>query len=194
MNEEVIEAIESELPKSSEWTEVILHAKNLRMIAKSCGRIFVGSEACKSDAYLHCATNFHFQVAHAIAAIDKLPEFLRPTIAPRLPQIKKVLSLMGEAVEDLRPFVQSRVREAKENSVDFQNQKPDDMLQWMIESVDEIGPKQEREITTEQLFISFSAINSTTQFVSLAYVIPSSSCFRGPELICLQLLYARQQA
>ena len=167
MREEVVDAMASELPDSSDWTETTIHDKILRIVAKSTGRIFIGPECCREETYVEGSTNFITDLAHASAEINKIPWYLRPFKAPRLASVKLVRNRMKDFADILEPVIRKRKQEAAKLGDDYQ--KPDDMTQWMIESVDRIGDKEVMDIALEQAGISFSAVNSTTQHTSLAF-------------------------
>ncbi|GJC82663.1 cytochrome P450 monooxygenase ATR2 [Colletotrichum liriopes] len=64
----------------------------------------------------------------------------------------------------LRPVVEAR-RKAAEGS---NYQKPDDMLQWMMESQKKFGQKEDRELARYELAISAAAIHTTTVTITNA--------------------------
>jgi cytochrome P450 len=168
----------SELPSSSEWTETTIHDKLLRIVAKSTGRIFIGPECCRDETYIEGSTNFIADMAKAAAEINKIPWLLRPFKAPRLPMTKLVRGRMQKFADILEPVIRKRKQDAAEQGDDYQ--KPDDMTQWMIESVDKIGDKEVMDIALEQAGISFSAVNSTTQHTSLAFFTLAANPELGP--------------
>lgn len=178
MREEVVEAMASELPSSSEWTETTIHDKLLRIVAKSTGRIFIGPECCRDETYINGATNFINDLYLASTEIGKIPWLLRPFKAPRLPTTKLVRDRMKNFADILEPVIRKRKQDAAEQGDDYQ--KPDDMTQWMIESVDRIGDKEVMDIALEQAGISFSAVNSTTQHTSLAFFTLAANPELGP--------------
>ena len=166
MQEEVIEAMNSELPNTAEWTETTILDKLLDIVAMSSGRIFIGPECCRDPTYINGSTNFITDLARATKQIRSLPKFLRPIIAPRLAITKLVRQRMRQFVDILEPVIHARKQAAIDQGSDYQ--KPDDMTQWMIDTVDKVGQKEVVDIAMEQTMISFSAVNSTAQFTSLA--------------------------
>lgn len=132
----------------------------------SSGRIFIGPECCRDPTYINGSTNFITDLASATSQIRKLPRLLRPVLAPRLPITKLVRRRMRQFVDILEPVIWARKKAAEEQGSDYQ--KPDDMTQWMIDTVDKVGHKEVVDIAMEQTVVSFSAVNSTAQFTSLA--------------------------
>lgn len=156
--DEVVEAMNLELPQTSDWTEVNINNKLLRIVAMVSGRVFVGPELCREEAYLDAAINYTIDVMTAVTIVTFIPRLLRPIVCPFLPQIKKLNQRIQEADDFLRPIVAARVEAAK----DPEYEKPDDMLQWIIDSQERFGDKDDKELAKMQLGISFAAIHTTT--------------------------------
>lgn len=155
-----------ELPQTSEWTEVNIHDKLLRIVAMASGRIFVGSGLCRDEAYLDAAINYTLDLMAAVRVIHDVPVWIRPFVASSLPQVKKLQTRIQEADNFLRPVVAAR-RSAGENP-DYQ--QPDDMLQWLMDAQKKFGAKDDRALAKDQLGISFAAIHTTTMTTTNAYV------------------------
>jgi len=158
ISDEVVEAIRNELPRSSEWTEVKIMEKLMRIIAMASGRVFVGPELCRNEDYIDSAINYTVDVLKAIQKVSTIPPWIRPFLAPRRPEVRRVQRRITEAVDFLKPIVQSR----REASQDPEYQKPDDMLQWMIDAQEKSGDKDNNNLARYQLAISFAAIHTTS--------------------------------
>ncbi|KAK2026053.1 cytochrome P450 [Colletotrichum zoysiae] len=158
ISDEVTEATRIELPQSGEWTEVKIMGKLMRIIAMASGRVFVGPELCRNEEYLDAAINYTVDLMKAIRKVSTIPPWIRPFLAPRKPEVRRVHRRIVEAVEFLKPVVKSR-REASE---DPYYQKPDDMLQWMIDAQEKTGDKDDKKLAKYQLGISFAAIHTTS--------------------------------
>ncbi|OLN88210.1 Ent-kaurene oxidase 1 [Colletotrichum chlorophyti] len=158
LSEEVVEALRIELPQSNEWTEVNITDKLLRVIAMASGRVFIGPELCRNEEYLDAAINYAVDLMTAIRAVADIRPWMRPFTAGSKPEVKKLQRRVQEADRFLRPVVKAR-REAAMNP-DYQ--KPDDMLQWMMDAQSKFGKKGDEELARYQLSISFAAIHTTT--------------------------------
>ena len=146
-----------ELPQSSEWTEVYIFAKLLRIVAMVSGRIFVGPELCRDERYLDAAINYTVDLVNAAHEVAAISQWLRPFLAPFHPSVAKVQKRVAEAVALLKPVVIER-QEAARNGVE----KPDDMLQWLIDDQVAQGQTDAKALAKMQLGISFAAIHTTT--------------------------------
>lgn len=158
ISDEVVEAMRNELPRSSEWTEVKIMGKLMRIIAMASGRVFVGPELCRNEDYIDSAINYTVDLLKAIQKVSTIPPWIRPFLAPRRPEVRKVQRRITEAVDFLKPIVQVR----REASKDPEYQKPDDMLQWMIDEQEKSGDKDNNNLARYQLAISFAAIHTTS--------------------------------
>ncbi|KAH6693552.1 ent-kaurene oxidase [Plectosphaerella plurivora] len=158
ISEEVINAMALELPQSSEWEEVDMNKKLLRIVGIISGRIFVGPELCHDDRYLDVAINYTIDVMIAVYVVGMVPPWMRPWVAPRLPMVKKLERRIREADEFLRPVVKERRAAMSDPNYEV----PDDMLQWIINSQKDLKMSDDKEIAQLQLGVSMAAIHTTT--------------------------------
>ncbi|CAG9942697.1 unnamed protein product [Clonostachys rosea f. rosea IK726] len=158
IHSEVVDSMRLELPQSSTWTDINLNSKLLRIVAMASGRIFVGPELCRDEGYLDAAINYTIDLMIAVHVVAFMPVWLRPILGPIIPPVRKVHRRVKEADEFLRPVVTAR-REAEKLPG---YKKPDDMLQWIMNSQDKFGVKDDKELAFNQLGVSFAAIHTTT--------------------------------
>ncbi|KAH8651174.1 cytochrome P450 [Xylariales sp. PMI_506] len=173
--DEVAETMRIEMPETTEWTEVNINSKLLRVVAMVSGRIFVGPELCRDERYLDAAINYTVDMMIAVYAITLIPSWLRPLLAPILPPVKKLNRRIKEADAFLRPVVAARREAAEEPG----HQKPDDMLQWIMDSQQKFGEKNDEELARYQLSVSFAAIHTSTLVATNAFYTLAAM----PELI-----------
>jgi hypothetical protein len=91
-------------------------------------------------------------------AVQSLPPWQRPFLASRLPEVKRLQTRIAEAHAFLQPVVDGR----REASKDPTYEKPDDMLQWLIDGQDKFTDKNSQNLAIVQLGLSFAAIHTTT--------------------------------
>ena len=132
--------------------------KIMRVVAIASGRVFVGPELCRNEDYLGVSVNYTLDLLEAVNAVSGIYPWFRFFLAARTPEVKKVRQSIDDADKVLRPVVTAR-REAARN-IDYQ--KPDDMLQWIMDSQSKFGQKNDRELARIQLNTSFAAIHTTT--------------------------------
>ncbi|KAK2025270.1 cytochrome P450 [Colletotrichum zoysiae] len=163
---EVSSAVRSQFPQSGgAWSEVNIMEKVMRTVAIVSGRIFIGPELCHDEAYLNVSINYTIDLMAAIQAVAAIPPYLRPFLAARRPEVKKVQHRIAEADEFLKPVIEARRKRATENP-DYQ--KPDDMLQWMMDLQHKYGQKKDKELARYQLAVSAAAIHTTTAMITNA--------------------------
>ncbi|KAK2753207.1 ent-kaurene oxidase [Colletotrichum kahawae] len=157
---EVTHAIDTELPPCKDWTEVPINNKLFRIVAMASERVFVGPELCRNEAYLDTAINYTVDMVNAVLGVMSLPAWRRRFSSRRLPEVKKLFQRFEEAEDFLGPVVTAR-RDAMSNA-DYE--KPDDMLQWLIDAQDKSknGSRNDAELAIWQLGASFTAIHTTT--------------------------------
>lgn len=158
--DEVTDAIRAEFPQSTDWAQVNISSKLVRIVAKTSGRIFVGPDLCRDETYLDAAVNYTLDMTATIQAVGFIAPWLRPFLASRAPQVKKLHHRFQQADDFLRPVVTARrqIAQGDRNEKD----KPDDMLQWLMDSQDKFGQQSDRAISKYQLSLTFAAIHTTT--------------------------------
>lgn len=157
VHEEVREVLDLEIPLEKDWKEVNIHHALLRIIGMVSGRIFIGPELSRTEKYLDAAINYTMEVMSVQRAAQKLRPWLRPFLATRLPESKKLNQRIQEAEEFLGPVIKARLEAAIDDS-----EKPFDMLQWLIEEQPKFDDKNSRNLARVQLGLTFAAIHTTT--------------------------------
>jgi cytochrome P450 len=158
ISEEVDEALVLEMSSCDDWTPTNIYAKLLRIVAIVSGRIFVGRELSRSEEYLDAAINYTMDVVAAQRAVNELTPWTRFYKAPYLPQVQKLDQRIREADNFLRPIAKARRDAANDPSAE----KPDDMLQWLLDEQEKSGQHDDKQLAEFQLGISFAAIHTTT--------------------------------
>ena len=151
-------AIQDELPRCSDWTPVLIYPKLVNIIAKVSGRIFVGPELCRNAEYLDTAINYTTELVNAIQAVKRMKPWLRPFLASRLPEVRKVQERQAVAAKFFEPIIQARRTAAQ----DPHHEKPNDMLQWFLDRSADYGIQCTQRIVNLQLLVIFGGIHNTT--------------------------------
>jgi hypothetical protein len=147
------------LPPCDDWTEVSINNKLVDIITKVSGRVFVGPDLCQDPEYLDCGSNYTIVLSNAVQAIKHIRPWLRPFLAPRLPEIAKLRAMEARATKHLEPIVRERM-EAEKNDPNWQ--KPEDMMQWLLNRGAEHGAVTVEQLAKMQLGLIFAAIHTTT--------------------------------
>ncbi|KAF2712037.1 cytochrome P450 monooxygenase-like protein [Pleomassaria siparia CBS 279.74] len=157
--DEVNEAMQEEMPACEDWTGIHFYGTIVKVVAKASGRVFVGPELCRDDTYLDAGINYTMEVMNAQRAVKDMRPWLRPFLAPRNHSVKALRQREQQATEFLRPIVQAR-RDAEKNDPDYQ--KPNDMLQWMLNRSTDEEKYPTARIARVQLGLTFAAIHTTS--------------------------------
>lgn len=157
VREEVDTCVKKYLPECNDWTEVTIYKTIADIVAQVSGRVFVGSGLCEDPNYLDCATNYTMDVIDSVTAIKKLRPWLRPFLAPRTPEIRRLRQREADLAKHLYPLIKQRREAAKDPNWE----KPDDMTQWMLDrgAGDNISVE---ELAKCQLGLIFAAIHTTS--------------------------------
>lgn len=164
--QEVRETLQLSIPSCDDWTEVNIHHSLLRIVGMVSGRVFIGPELCRSEKYLDAAINYTMEVMGAQRAVQQMRPWLRPFLASRLPAVKRLDQRIAEAEEFLNPIVKQRTEVIADPSVE----KPDDMLQWLMDRKDKFPDKNSQNLAKVQLGLTFAAIHTTTLTATNAFV------------------------
>jgi cytochrome P450 len=156
---EVKEAMSEEMPACEDWTSVHIYMKLVNAVAKVSGRVFVGPDLCRNKDYLDAAVNYTMDFISARSKIQDMRPWLRPFLAPRLKEVRQLAKREEMARKIIYPVVQAR-RDAENNDPDYK--KPEDMLQWLMNRLEESGDDSIERLAKSQLGLIFAAIHTTT--------------------------------
>lgn len=165
--EEVDIAFQEELPPCKDWTPVLLNKHLLRIVAKVSGRIFVGPELCRTEEYIDMAINYAILLTTAAQDITGLKPSERKAKAHKLPRVQELQVRQQRAYDFLRPLIAAR-KKAMKDDADYQ--KPDDIMQWMLDDgQSKYGEQDVQELTEIQLGLTFAAVHTTSLSVTNAF-------------------------
>jgi cytochrome P450 len=143
------------MPDCQDWTLVNIHRKLLRVVAMASGRVFVGPELCRSEAYLDAAVNYTVELMAAQRAVTALPHWQLPFLANGLPEVKALNRRLVQAESLFGPVIAARQALPPD-------QRPRDMLSWVMEEqARRSGDSSTRYLTKLQLRITFAATHTT---------------------------------
>jgi cytochrome P450 len=155
LTDEIERAFRTELPPCESWTPVNINRKLLRIVALVSGRVFIGEELSRTEEYLDMSINYTLELMAARRAVERMRPWLRPFLVSRLPEIRQLDSRLAQADKILQPVVSARKQLAD-------SEKPDDMLQWLLDTQEKHKRYTTHDIARVQLVITFAAIHTTT--------------------------------
>lgn len=155
---EVERTIREVIGDCTDWTSLNINKSLLRVVAIVSGRIFIGPELYRKEPYIEAATQYTMELLAAQRAVKAIVPWLRPFLAPFLPELKTLKSRLATADTFLRPVVASRRAQSDVPGLVHH----DDFLGWMMADAKKLKIKDDKDIARVQLAISFAAIHTTT--------------------------------
>lgn len=178
--EEVDQCFQEELPPCKDFTPLNINGKLLRIVAKVSGRVFIGPELCRTEEYIEAAINYTKDIMGAARAITELKPWQRVFKATSLPAVKALYQREESASKYMRPIIEQRLKAEKE---DPDYQKPDDLLQWLLDGgQNKYGQQGIQELAAIQLGLTFAAIHTTTTLATNAFYCVATMPEIIPEL------------
>jgi hypothetical protein len=165
MSDVAEQAISKEIPSCEDWTSLPINQILLRVVSIISGSVFVGPELCWNEEYLYSSVYFTLDFVYAIRALKILPKFLRPIVAPFLPELKKLGAHRIKMAKFLGPVVEAR-KEAEANGQEV----PFDVLQWIINKSEKFDANSIEKQASAQLTLIFGAIHTSSTTVTNMYV------------------------
>ncbi|KAK2029114.1 cytochrome P450 [Colletotrichum zoysiae] len=164
MMTEAQETLREAFGESPEYSAVSVYQKLLRVVAIVSGIAFVGPETCRENEYLTNSIMFTVDLFSAIAELKKWPNWgpTRRIASYFIPQVKKMKDHRARSMAYLVPVIQKR----RSMRFDSKEDKPKDMLQWLIEKSDKFGAKQDEDIAMVLILLGVAAIHTTTMAVT----------------------------
>lgn len=158
------QAAEKEMPQCPDWSSVVLYPKIMELFSRMSARVMVGPELC--DAWPAISMRYITRVLAAQGAIRKRywPS-LYWTAYYLSPEVAQVNEARREAAELVRPVLEAR--QAAFASFGAPAERPDDFIQWIMDSYRAGGRAVTPDETVQNIFIVMFASMHGTSFVAL---------------------------
>ena len=166
---------------STEWTPVAVHPTFLQIVGRTSARIFVGQHLCREPLWLETSIDFARCVFLGSSYLKVVPAPIRPIAGLMSPHMHRSRRHHKNARALLIPEILRR-RKVAAQSLDWKNDRPSDMLQW-LEDASEGDDRRPERIVDRQLGMSFAAIHTTTNHITnVLYDLAARWEEYGPEL------------
>ncbi|RYP72846.1 hypothetical protein DL769_004361 [Monosporascus sp. CRB-8-3] len=152
----VARTVADEIGPCKDWKEVNIYHSLLQIVAIVSGHVFLGPELCRREEYLRASIDFTVDLFVAIAALKRWPKRLRFLAKYWVPQLNTVYEHRRRAHDFLVPIIRRRRTIAKNE------EKPEDMLQWLLEKSEKFNLRGDEELAETQLILGMAAIHTTT--------------------------------
>jgi cytochrome P450 len=130
----------------------------LRLIARVSARAFVGLPECRNEEWLSTSIHYTENVFITAMTLRTLPRYWHYFIAPFLPSFWRVHANLRAAKRIIGPLV--RERSTAQNKNHDGHEKPQDLLQWMMDGANENESRPET-MAHIQLVITLASIHTT---------------------------------
>lgn len=151
----------TEFPECKDWTAVKVQPFALRAIARTSGRAFVGPSINRSEPWMDTSINFAIHVFVAVVKLQFFPAWLRPIGRFFVSDLKQIQKDIARAQDILQPQIEERLRDMEIPGY----QGPDDLIQWLLDTLPEKGRTDFRAQTELQLILSAASIHTTNNLL-----------------------------
>ncbi|EOD43678.1 putative cytochrome p450 protein [Neofusicoccum parvum UCRNP2] len=155
------------LPTSKEWQEIKFHRISPMIPAQVSAKVFLGEPLCHNKDWLEISIKYTVDSFIAARKLRVTPPFLRPILAPFMPEIKLLKKEVARARELIEPEVEKR-RRARREAVAAGKPPPKamDSLEWL----DEIAGDRPFDVALGQLLLTVAATHTSVRtIVALMY-------------------------
>jgi len=122
LQDEIKYALNQEFGPCEDWTSIKLYGQLARIVALLSGRVFVGRPLSREEEWIDSTTKFTADCSASRLAVLRWKNWLRPVVAPFLPEIRAVNRHKSRGAQLLAPVLKKCLAEAR----DEKRQKLDD--------------------------------------------------------------------
>ncbi|CCL98069.1 uncharacterized protein FIBRA_00063 [Fibroporia radiculosa] len=149
--------------RDNEWIKVHAITTMAKIVSRASNRVFVGLPLCRNPEYLDAVVNFAFDVTRGHVILSLVPFLFKGIVGRVLPWSKRAFR---RASTFLNPMIEERQRKLREFG-DGWDDKPNDLLMWLIEEANKIG--ETTDLVVQGLLLSnFAAIDTSSQSITHA--------------------------
>ena len=105
---EVEYAINNNIGKCGDWTPITVRQSMSRVASIMSGRAFVGLPLSRDEAWIDATVNYTGDVSKAWLILRRLPWFIKPFLAPFLPQVRSLKRHKTTNIQKLAPLLVSK--------------------------------------------------------------------------------------
>ncbi|KAH6603324.1 hypothetical protein Trco_008099 [Trichoderma cornu-damae] len=154
--------IRTEFPSCDDWTAVKWQPFALRGIARLSGRAFVGPWLNREEQWVKVTIDFAIDIFMSVVKLQLFPEWARPVAQYAVSDLRKIRRDVDAAKSLLKPLLEERIRDMEVSAF---HEPPNDLMQWLIESLPE-GEKANVQTHAElQLILAAASIHTTNNLL-----------------------------
>ncbi|KAI6042750.1 cytochrome P450 [Pisolithus marmoratus] len=160
--------------KDNAWKSIPVVTTTRELVCRASGRVIIGLPLCRDPDWIDLNSGFAVKVATDGNILNMFPRFLVPFVAKMLPN---TAGSIKRGMKHLDPIIKERLRCMREYGDEWSD-KPNDMLQWLMDEKEETSTRQ---LTLRMLTLVFASIHSTTNtFTQALYNLAAYPQYVGP--------------
>ncbi|KAL4929672.1 cytochrome P450 [Aspergillus undulatus] len=164
--DELKHAFQLEVPECNDrWVPINLYYTILKLITRSTSRIIVGDTLCRSQSWLDTVTKYTENLGLILLLLRPLPCPLRSIVASFLPPtryLKKTMTCVKKEV-----FVPMILERREKEAIDPSYEKPDDFIQWMMDTADNEYDREPRNIAQGVMIVmALAVVHTSTMLIT----------------------------
>ncbi|EFX01165.1 cytochrome p450 monooxygenase [Grosmannia clavigera kw1407] len=164
LRKEIEYVVATEFPTcdAADWTPVKVHPFGLRAIARLSGRAFVGLSISRKEEWMDTSINFAIHVFMAVIRLQFIPSWLRPIGQYLVTDLRRIRADITRGQAMLQPIIEERLRDMDTPGYE----KPDDLIQWLLDTLPPSERHDYRAQTEMQLVLSAASIHTTNNLLA----------------------------
>ncbi|TVY46813.1 Cytochrome P450 monooygenase [Lachnellula occidentalis] len=164
LQDEVKYALDKEFGSCHDWTSIEVYGKLARIVALLSGRVFVGRPLSREEEWISSTTQFAAHAHLARMAIVKWTSWLRPFVAPFLPEVQRLNQHKTRGAQLLTPLLKDCLARAQDEKSGLKGYEDEQgtMISWLLKHM---APKERDDplvLGINQMMLSFAAIFTTS--------------------------------
>ncbi|KAI0009521.1 P450 monooxygenase No.2 [Xylariaceae sp. FL0662B] len=160
VKDELDYALDVDLPECTDrWVSVDMHSILARLISRLSSRVFAGTELSRNEEWLTTSTEYPENAFATTMSLRMVPVALRPLAALLLPRYWQTRGNVASGKRVVGGIV--RRRRAAEIAKKGIYEKPNDLLQWMMDSAEGQDGRPDK-LGHRLLFVSDASVMTTS--------------------------------
>ncbi|MCJ1401073.1 hypothetical protein MMC11_004285 [Xylographa trunciseda] len=176
LQEEAEWAVASELGNCIDWTPIPFFPTIISLVSLHLGRSFVSLPLSRDKDWINLALDYAIQTVTVASKMSSCHWLLRPIKAYMLPDIPYMKSQFTKAKKLLEPILRKRL----EDALDPNFEKPNDLMQWIIDSSAEYRDDLDMHTRVQMEAVQAATFNVAFQVVHFFYDLMSHPEYVAP--------------
>jgi hypothetical protein len=170
LQDEMRYGLDKEFGLCEDWTSVNLYSKLLRIVALLSGRVFVGRPLSRNEEWIDISIKYTLDCSDSRTGILKYPGWLRPFVAPFIPEVRKLKEHREAGKRLLKPLMEVCMQRFKEGKIEIDEEFDDQQgtfVNWMMKYMDEKTKGDADVLAAQQLtrMDALSPVHLTMRFI-----------------------------